>query len=315
MSNLQLFKGNALANSDLFKSLQNVNSNLIGGSFGTSRRISLRGGKFREVLNGEQIKVSKDDTMNIVIIDAAPVARTYYAGEYDSEKVAPPTCWSADTKVPSDDVPEENRQASRCGDCPMNVKGSGAGNSRACRYSQRLAVAIEGNLDTVYQLQLPATSLFGESKEGQMPMQGYARFLQAHNTPAIAIVTEMRFDEEADVPKLYFKAIRPLEEDELQAAVDLKETEECRQAITFTVSQQDKVAQLSGPTEEEEEAPAPAKKPAAKKAAKPKPKPEPVEEDDDEEEVEPVKASAKKPTPKPKEEALDLSDIVDAWDD
>ena len=315
MSNVTLFKGNALANSDLFKSLQQMNDTLIGGGFGTSRRISLRGGKFRQMLNGEQMKVSKHDELNIVVLDAAPVARTFYEGEYDPEKTTPPTCWSADTQTPSADVPEEHRQSIRCADCAMNVKGSGAGNSRACRYSQRLSVALEGDLETVYQLQLPATSLFGDAKDGAMPMQGYARFLKAHNTPCIAVITEMRFDEDADVPKLFFKAVRPLEESELEAAVELRDSEDSKQAITFTVSKQDDVEpQGAAAEEEEEEEEAPKPKTRAKR--KPKPTPEPVDEDEDDEAFgEPVKASTNKPKVTAKDEPLDLSDIVDAWDD
>ena len=291
--------GNPLANNDLFKSLQSVNETLIGGSFGTNRRISLKGMKFREILNGEQISVSKSDTMNIIIIDAAPVARTYYAGAYDPDVSVPPTCWSADTQKPSSDVDEP--QAPRCGDCPQNVKGSGQGNSRACRYSQRLAVVIEGDMEKVYQLQIAATSIFGDSKEGSMPMQGYARFLKAHNTPAIAVVTEMRFDEDAEVPKLFFRPVRALTEAELEAAVALRDHEDTRHAVTFTVSQTDKVQ----PVKVLEEAP----KPAAKKPAKAK-----ADEKETEGVEEPTKV-VKKSAPAPVDDDSDLEAIVDGWDD
>ena len=43
--------------------------------------------------------------------------------------------------------------------------------------SSVLAVALEGQLDKVYQIQLPATSVFGAVEDGKMPMQAYARFL------------------------------------------------------------------------------------------------------------------------------------------
>ena len=85
-------------------------------------------------------------------------------------------------------------QAARCMDCPQNIKGSGQGESRACRFSQRLAVLLEGAMDTVYQLQLPATSIFGEAKDGKMGMQAYAKYLKAHKTPSIAVVTQAYFD-------------------------------------------------------------------------------------------------------------------------
>lgn len=284
-----LFENNALVASDLFKSLVDVNDNLLSGD-GSNKlsRISLRGGKFREIVGGEQVNVSKEDKLNIVIVNAARISRTYYGGTYDPENPAPPTCWSADTNTPAPEVKEENKQSSRCVDCPQNVKGSGQGEGRACRFAQRIAVALEGDLEKVYQLQLPATSVFGEAKDGKMPMQAYARYLQAHKTPAIAIVTEMYFDENSDTPKLFFKPVRPLEEAELQAVVALKDTPETERAITMTVAQTDKVDTKKLP---EGTISAPA-----------------------EEVVEEPKKAVKKSSPKP-DDNDDLSSIVDDWDD
>lgn len=290
-----LFQGNPLVDSDMYKGLQNTNDKLGGSTFGASRRISIRGSKFRQMVNGDQMRVSKHDTMNIVIIDCAPVSRTYYEGEYNSEAVEAPVCWSADTDKPSEDV--ENPQAERCADCDQNIKGSGKGESRACRYSQKLAVALEGGLGEVYQLQLPATSIFGESKENEMPMQAYARFLNGHNTPAIAVVTEMRFDENADVPKLFFSPTRPLEEDELTAAVDLIEHEDTKNAITFRVFDTDK-----GGDKKKEEKPKVPRKKAVKKEAEGE-----VEE--------PTKKLSKKDAPVPEEPEKKLSNLVSQWDD
>lgn len=305
-----LFGGaNPLANSELFKSLQGTEDNLTGGAGGTYRRISIKGGKFREILNGEQVRVSKEDTMNIVIIDAAPVHRTYFEGTYDpSADAVPPACWSPDTEAPDPSI--ESPQATRCGDCPQNVKGSGQGNTRACRYSQRLAVVIEGDLGTVYQFQIPATSIFGDAKENAMPMQGYARFLKAHDTPAIAVVTEMRFDEDAEVPKLYFRPVRPLDETELGEVVALRDTSEVKDALEFTVSQTDGVAELPAPEETKAETvtelfPDADEKKERPKKAKPKAKEEPVEE--------PTKVVKKVAEAPPESE--DLSDLVSGWDD
>lgn len=304
MSELSIFESKGeLATSDLFKSLQGVNDNLLSGSGGggsQSRRISLKGGKFRMMVNGEQVSVSKDDKMNIIIVDAAHLARTYYSGEYDPNKVVPPTCWSNDTQTPANEV-GEGKQSTRCMDCKQNVKGSGQGNSRACRYSQRLAVVIEGELDKVYQLQLPATSIFGDPKEngGKMMLQAYAKYLQAHNTPAIAIVTEMSFDENSEVPKLSFKPIRPLEESELKTVVELKDSPEVQKAITMTVAQTDGVIATS-------------EAPKALFADAPK---EVKAEEADDTPVEEPKKVVKKSTPAPKDADEDLSSIVDSWDD
>ena len=308
MSDVTLFGNNALVPSDLYKSLQGVNDNLLSGSGGEKRRrISLNGGKFREFVGGEQVSVSKEGNMNIVIVNAAPISRTYYESVYDPQNPAPPKCWSADTQTPAPEVEAGNRQATRCMDCPQNVKGSGQGESRACRFAQRLAVALEGDLTKVYQLQLPATSVFGDIKDGKMPMQAYARFLQAHNTPAVAIVTNMRFDENSSTPKLFFKAVRPLNEDELEAVVELKDAPDTLKAITLTVAQTDGTD----------------KKPVAIAAGKPssvsapkKAAPEPLfaEESDTPPVEEPTKAVTKKAASVPDEDN-DLGAIIDNWDD
>jgi len=322
-------KGNALASSDLFQSLLDMNKTLAG-SGSAPPRISIKGGRFREMIGGEQVRVFKGDQLNVVIVNAAPIGRTYYEGTYDSNSTSPPRCWSADTKTPSPDVPEDNRMSSSCASCPMNVKGSGQGESRACRFSQRIAVTVEGDDEnTVYQMQLPATSIFGEASGGNMGMQAYAKLLAAHKTPAIAVVTGITFDEDAETPKLYFKPVRPLDENELQAAVEAKDSDAAKAAITMTVSQVDSVKSEDKPkakpkakpvVDEDDEEEAPKAKPKAKAKvvdededeapkAKPKAKAKVVDEDEDEE---PVKRTTKAEKPATKG---DLASVISAWDD
>ena len=298
MGEMTLFGGNnPLANSDLFKSLQAMNKTLSGGVGGVGKRLSIKGGKFRLFVDGEQVSVSKSDTMNMVVVNAASLSRTYYEGPYDPNNTAPPTCWSADTKTPAVDVPAEQRKAARCADCPMNVKGSGANNARACRFNQRLAITLEGQPDEVYQLQVPATSIFGEAKGGDMGMQAYAKHLDAHNTPIIAVMTEMRFDENAETPKLFFKPVRPLTGEELEAAVAAKDSEEALKAITLTV------AQVDG-----------AKKDSTAGTKSYNPAKEKIIVDDEDEVEEPKKVGTKKSAPPPSDKGT-LAALVSEWDD
>lgn len=299
MSEMTLFGGgNPLVNSDLFKSLRDMNKTLAGGSGGGGKRISIKGNKFRLFVDGEQVSVSKDDHLNIVVVNVAPISRTYYEGTYDPNNTAAPTCWSADTKTPSPDVPAEQRKASRCTDCPMNVKGSGQGDSRACRYNQRLAITLEGKPDEVYQLQLPATSLFGDGKNGKMPMQAYAKFLDAHNTPIIAVMTKMSLDENSETPKLFFSPVRPLTEEELNEAVAVKDSEDAIKAITLTVAQTDGTK----------------KKDSAAGTKSYNPAKEKIIVDDEDEIEEPKKVEAKKSTPAADPKAS-VSALVAEWDD
>jgi len=292
MSDMTLFEGtNSLVSSDLFKSLQEADDNLAGGSGGGgSNRISLRGGRFRQMVGGEQVNVKTDGLLNVVIINAAKLSRTFYEGSYDADNPSKPACWSIDTQVSAPKVPTETRQSTRCMDCPQNIKGSGQGESRACRYNQRIAVMLEGEFDTVYQMQLPATSIFGEAKDGKMGMQAYVKYLRAHKTPSIAVLTQMYFDENSATPKLMFKPVRPLTEEELHQAVAMKDSEDAIKAITLTVSETDNVQdKRDGPVA--------------------------VDEIDIDAVPEPKKVAKKKEVSAPSTNEADLASIVDDWDD
>ena len=296
MSNLELFKGNPLASSDLFKSLMETNKKLQGGNAG-GPRISIRGGRFRMIVGGEQVSVRKDDFLNVMVAEASGINRTYYEGTYDPENPTPPKCWSVDGEKPAPEVDEDDRMAARCADCPMNVKGSGQGNSRACRFSQRLAVLLEGDeSETVYQMQVPATSIFGAADGNNMPLQAYVKLLTAHDTPIQAVMTQVFFDENSETPKLFFKPERPLDETELNTVVAAKDSPEAKAAITMTVSQMDNVQ--------------------AKKQAETKPAPKATKkvEEEAEVEVEEPKKTAKKAAPAATAPS-DVADILAEWDD
>ncbi len=177
------------------------------------RRISIQDAKFSGV--GHQ--TDTNDALDVVIVNAGQVSRSYYAGAFDRQNRRAPTCWSVDTQVPAPDVPEDQRQSARCMDCTHNIRGSGAGGGRACRFHQRLAVVLDSDLDTVYQLQVPANSIFGkEVHKSRMPLQAYAKFLSGHGASSMAVVTRISFDADSPVPKLFFYPQRPLEEEELE---------------------------------------------------------------------------------------------------
>jgi len=190
------------------------------------RRISIRGGKFSY----------HGDSVNLVIVNAAKVSRAYFADEFDVDKTVAPTCWSSNTQTPDPAVPGEQVQARRCMDCKQNIRGT-SGYGRACRFLQRLAVVVEDNLEEVYQLQLPATSIFGKTVGGGMPLQEYARHLHSNNTSATTILTKAYFDNNSSVPKVLFKPIRTLEEHEVAVVADLIDHPDTRAAITSVEKQ------------------------------------------------------------------------------
>jgi len=196
-------------------------------------RISLREGKFRKVIDGTETHIFDSDTLDAVIVNAGRVSRIYYANQYDPSKPTAPVCWSSDTQRPDPDVPSVHRQATRCIDCPHNIKGSGGNNARACKYSQRIAVVLEDNLEEVFQIQLPATSLFGPAGSGWMSMQNYARHLNEYNTSAITVVTRMGFEKDGYIPRLRFRPMRVLDEEELNKVAELESHPDTLQAITL----------------------------------------------------------------------------------
>jgi len=305
MSNVTLFgnKAPVLAN------VPDITDTIAGGSAGgsTNRRISIKGSVFREIINGKEYRVNEDRGINVVVVRAAPVSRMFFAGTYSEGSVLKPTCWSSDSRTPDATVPQDQKQAERCMDCPQNIKGSGNGNGRACRFQQRLAVMLDGALENkeIYQITLPATSIFGEGTKDKMPLQAYGKYLKAHNTNIVTIVTEMRFDTASPTPKLIFKAVRPLDEAEQQAVLDMLEDEATIKAITLNVSQMDKV--VESPKLVFENAPEPVAQEVqeVQEVQQAEPEPEPEE----------PKKVVKKSAPAPVASDVDLASIVDNWDD
>ena len=268
--------------------LDDTTKALMGSGGGGSKRISIEGGVWRLLVNGKEIAQKEERNLNVVIVAASSkVARTYYAGTYKKGVSAPPDCWSANGDYPDKSV--EAPQATGCANCPQNIKGSGQGDGRACRFSQRIAVVLDNDIGgDVFQLVLPSTSIFGEGEAGKWPLQMYAKMIGAKGVPITAVVTEMRFDTASSTPKITFKPVRFLESNEIQTAIEQGKSTEAIKAITMTVAKA------------KDDAPA-LEVPKAEIKAKPA-----------ELEAEPVKRTTKKEEPTPKK---DLAKVLSDWDD
>jgi hypothetical protein len=276
MSDLALLNKNLPAHLKTLE-LDDVTKALMGGGGGDNKRISIEGGVWKMMVNGKEVAKNEDRTMNVVIVAAAPKkSRTFYAAAYKKGVVTSPDCWSADSEVP--DAKAKNPQSKKCADCPQNIKGSGQGDSRACRFSQRLAVVLENDISgDVYQLTLPATSIWSESANGKWALTTYAKMVASKGIPISSVVTEMRFDTDSATPKITFKAVRYLETEEFETALSQGKTDAATRAITMTVAQADGVKEEAEEFETVavEEAPAPAAEPvkrASKKEEAPAPK-------------------------------------------
>lgn len=307
MSNITLFKSGSVAIPDYLRELDDTTKALAGNS--GMKRISIKGGVWRMVVGGEEVAKNEDRAMNFIVVAASPeINRTFYAGRYEEGKDAQPTCWSADGKVPNAEVPTEQRQSRTCDNCPQNIAGSGEGQSRACRYSKRLAVVLENDVEgNIYQLQLPAKSLFGKPEGDKMPLQAYAKFLAGNGVPITGVVTEARFDTGEAVPVLKFRAVRPLTREEWDSARAAGATKDAQQAIEFKMVV--KPAKEAGPQAAEYVEPTPAPVRAVKAA--------PVAEPEDDDTPAPtVRASAKsKPVVPAPVASKDPTDVLSAWGD
>jgi hypothetical protein len=327
MSNITMFSASNVPAFARNAELSETTKALLGSGGGIGiKRISIKGGVFRLVAGGKEVTSIEDRHLDVIIVKAAPkVARVFYAVSYEKDAAAtPPSCWSNDGETPDKSV--KAPQAKSCAQCAQNIAGSGQGQSRACRYQQRLAVVLANDPDgDVLQVTLPATSLFGKEDGDKRPLQAYARYLAAQTPPVNldTIVTRMKFDTKAESPKLFFSPVRWLDDEEYASAQSQSATKDAEQAINMTVAQADGVgvskpapldiggarpaAAKAAPApepEEEEEAPAPA--PKAKKA-----KAAPVVDEDEEPEVrKPEVKETAVPAKKSK-----LADIVADWDD
>ena len=213
-----------------------------GGNGASGKNISIKGGVFRLINDGKEIAAIDDRHLDVVIVGAAPkIGRTFYAAKYEEGKTTAPTCWSADGDKPDTSI--ESPQHSNCADCPQNIQGSGEGNSRACRFSQRIAVVLANDVEgDALALSLPATSIFGKDEGGNMPLQAYARWLAAQDIKPEEVVTRMRFDTKAAVPKLFFKTMRWLTDEEFESASEKIDTEVVKKMVTLSFSASQQVA-------------------------------------------------------------------------
>jgi hypothetical protein len=237
---------------------------VAGGMAGGSKRISIKGGVFRMMVNGKEQAVNEDRSMNVVVVKMAHNAsRTWYAKAYKEGDKLSPACWSNDAKSPDPAVKEP--PAPSCESCPNSVKGSGQGGTgTACRLSWRTAVVLPGQLDgNLYQLVLPATSAFGKEDNGRWPFRPYVQMLASHNVSASAVVTKMQFDTKSPTPRLLFSPAGAVDTTDFDTVRRQGKSAAAENAIKLTVFQTDGGTESEGLEVVEEPVKQESKKPEA----------------------------------------------------
>ena len=262
------------------------------------KRIVPKNGIFRKTVSGKEMGKIKGGTMNAIIVNASPqVGRIFYAKAWtpDAEPTSP-DCFSNDGRTP--DKNADAPQAERCDSCSQNIKGSGMGSSKACRYSRRIALVLEEDFGTtlegdVYQMNLASKSLFGDKVgDNSYPFEGYTKYLSNNGKSLDYVVTELSFNDGNDNQSVLFSPVRFITKAEYAVTSAAAVTPETQRMVVMTPYQAD----VSGSA-----------KPLAVSAPVPValPQDSPIEE--------PVKRE-KKVEPKPTIKK-DLDSVVKAWSD
>lgn len=278
-TNLAIFNPGAMRPAFAKQGVISEAAKALAGGGNSGKRLSIKGCVFRLMVDGKEVTSIDDRYLDVVIVNAAPkVTRVFYAGTFVEGQASAPACWSPDGDKPHADV--KAPQSLTCANCPKNQKGSGQGDSKACRYNQQVAVVLANDIEgDVMQLSLPAASIFGKAEGENRPLQDYVRYMLAQGVDVTQLITRLKFDTAVATPKLFFKPMRWLTEDEYEICQKQGMSPDAIKAITMTVSQTDGVqpaaAAVSKPADFEAPAPAP------KAAAKPTPAALPPEEDEE----------------------------------
>ena len=253
-----------------------------------AKRIVPKNGIFRKMVGMEEMGKVKGN-LNVIVVNASPkVGRIFYSQAWtpDSEPTAP-DCFSNDGQAP--DKGSVKPQADRCDSCPNNIKGSGQGTSKACRYSRRIALVLEEDFGTslegeVYQMNLASKSLFGENVgDNSFTFENYTKYLANNGKGIDYVVTALSFNEDNDNQSVLFTPARFINKEEFAVTSKLADSPELHKMVVMT--------------------PYEAQQSTTKVLPKPTPKQEVVEE--------PKKRESKKAdTPVAKK---DLDDVLKAW--
>ena len=274
----------ALVSQDLPDFLQNAGvselTKQLAGKTGV-KRIVPKNGIFRKVVGGEEMGKTSGP-LRVIIANASPhVGRIFYAKTWtpDAEPTAP-DCFSNDGRTPDASVKEA--PADRCDSCPNNIKGSGMGNSKACRYSRRLAMMLLDDFGTalegeVYQMNLASKSLFGDNVGDKFTFENYTKYLANNGKSVDWFITEVSFNEDNDNQSVLFEPVGHINQAIYSVLSPAQQREDVKKMVVMTAYQADVSGRALPAPKAEAAAPAQAeavaepKKRESKKAAEPAP--------------------------------------------
>lgn len=192
--------------------------------------LSYEGKTWQIIKNGERTKLQAQNADGdmvpvpimrvVVLMFNTERGRAYYPGLYNPAASAPPTCWSADGNAP--DASVKDKQAPLCAGCPMSVKGSKVQDGKemvACSSHRMIAVvpAFDIGADPL-RLKIAVTSDYDKEivEHGWYAFRQYSDFLKSRGvTHTALVITKIKFDVQAQYPKLLFALDRILSPEEV----------------------------------------------------------------------------------------------------
>lgn len=211
----------------------------LAGRGSGNKRISLKGGVFRKYVGGKEVGRIDSRSLEVVFVRVAPnPSRMYYNATYQEGQKISPICWSTDSNVP--DAAVKTPQAKSCRECPFSAKGSGPANTTACRIHWRTAVVMPHDPSgDVMQFVVPGKSAFGKEENGYWPLQEYGRMLGARSISITRVVTEMKFDTNANAPRVLFKPVGVVPESDRTTILAQGDSTDALNAVNLNVFQTD----------------------------------------------------------------------------
>lgn len=203
---------------DLFDA-DEMAEDLQGGVSGGFPILSIRGAKWRIKSGGEENPVLDDNdeprpSVEVIIMKAnKSLSKIYYEDNYSEGDAEAPTCFSTDGFYP--DASSTTKQHENCAACPQNQWGSriteAGKKAKQCHDNRRCAVVPSGDIENKVHggpmlLRIPAASL-GD-------LATFSKQLASKGVAYNGIVVRLGFDLNVSYPKLTFKAIRRVSEDE-----------------------------------------------------------------------------------------------------
>lgn len=243
MSNALALPAGFGAPSKVFAGQPSDNDELGAGVQSSYGVIGYRGKVWSIKYQGKEIPLMREDgdgaraSIEVVIVKAATaISKIFYANGYQDGSNQAPDCWSSDGIKP--DASCASKQHPTCAACPRNAWGSrvteAGKQGKQCADSRRIAVVPANDIDNEafggpMLLRVPAASL--------KDLKAYGEMLNGYGYPYYAVSTRISFDVKESFPKFVFGAIKPLDDAQAMAIMELRDDRRVTALLNESVEQ------------------------------------------------------------------------------